>query len=240
MLESRITELFPNEKNEILDLFYWDRVEKFYAFLLDKNEEGGFFSKNDTPLVLDRHIMESIYHVYQIQKFKSVSRETNLCDAGTGPGLPGFLFHCLKSHLKVTLLDSQKRKLQHVENFSKEIKSPKSLSFLYARMEDVKKTFDIVIMRSAIPYPWSVEMCSQLVKTGGTFIPFLGKKNQHKEIEEEILHEFGFRLEKEIDLPALQFLGERSVKFLKKVESRKDSFPRQWSVIQKEIRKING
>jgi LysR family hydrogen peroxide-inducible transcriptional activator len=62
----------------------------------------------------------------------------------------------------------------------------------------------------------------------------------HSEIEEEILHEFGFRLEKEIDLPALQFLGERSVKFLKKVESRKDSFPRQWSVIQKEIRKING
>jgi 16S rRNA (guanine527-N7)-methyltransferase len=146
----------------------------------------------------------------------------------------------LKSHLKVTLLDSQKRKLQHVEIFSKEIKSPKSLSFLYARMEDVKKTFDIVIMRSAIPYPWSVEMCSQLVKTGGSFIPFLGKKNQHKEIEEEILHEFGFRLEKEIDLPALQFLGERSVKFLKKVESRKDSFPRQWSLIQKEIRKING
>ena len=40
MLESRITELFPDEKNEILDLFYWDRIEKFYAFLLDKNEEA--------------------------------------------------------------------------------------------------------------------------------------------------------------------------------------------------------
>ena len=115
-----------------------------------------------------------------------------------------------------------------------------SLFFLYARMEDVKKKYDIVVMRSTIPYPWSIEMCSGIVKNGGTFIPFLGKKNVHIEIENDIMDKFGFQLEREIQLPSLHFLGERSVKFLKKIEFRKDSFPRQWSVIQKEIRKING
>ena len=240
MLESRIAELFPEEKNQIIEAFHLPLIEKYYTFLLNKNEEGGFFSKNDTPLILDRHVIESIYHVYQIQKLKSVSRETSLCDAGTGPGLPGTLFYCLKNKPQVTLLDSQKRKLQHLEKFSIEMNFKDSLFFLYARMEDVKKKYDIVVMRSTIPYPWSIEMCSGIVKNGGTFIPFLGKKNVHIEIENDLMDKFGFKLEREIQLPSLHFLGERSVKFLKKIEFRKDSFPRQWSVIQKEIRKING
>jgi 16S rRNA (guanine527-N7)-methyltransferase len=240
MLESRIAELFPDEKNEIIEIFHLPLIEKYYSFLLDKNEEGGFFSKNDTPLVLDRHIIESIYHVYQIQKLESVSRETTLCDAGSGPGLPGYIFSCMKNFPRVTLLDSQKRKLAHLENFHKENKLSESLYFLYQRMEEVKKSFQIVVMRSTIPYPWSIEMCSKIVKVGGTFIPFLGKKNLHLKIENELLDKFGFSIEREIDFPALNFLGERSVKFLKKKNSGRDDSPRQWALIQKEIRKENG
>jgi 16S rRNA (guanine527-N7)-methyltransferase len=83
-------------------------------------------------------------------------------------------------------------------------------------------------------------MCSKIVKVGGTFIPFLGKKNLHLKIENELLDKFGFSIEREIDFPALNFLGERSVKFLKKKNSGRDDSPRQWALIQKEIRKENG
>ncbi|EMG20408.1 hypothetical protein LEP1GSC150_5072 [Leptospira interrogans serovar Copenhageni str. LT2050] len=37
-------------------------------FLKEKNEAGGFFSKRDSEEILDRHVLESIYHVYRITK----------------------------------------------------------------------------------------------------------------------------------------------------------------------------
>ena len=240
MLEQRITDLFPGEKNELLDLFHLPLIEEYYSFLLEKNEAGGFFSKNETPLILDRHVLESLYHVYRIGKFKSVSRETKICDAGSGPGLPGFLFTSLKEYPQVTLLDSQMRKLSHLEGFVKLKSLQRNLSFLYARIEDVKKKYDIVVMRSTIPYPWSIEVCSGIVAEGGYFVPFLGKKTVHLELEKKFLNHFQFEIEEENIFPSLNFLGERSVKFLKKKENRKDSSSRPWSVIQKEIRKFHG
>lgn len=81
---------FPQESDSILKLFDWDLIAAFLSFLEYKNEEGGFFSKRDTDEILDRHVLESVYHIYSIRKELGSLNNWKVGDAGTGPGIPVF------------------------------------------------------------------------------------------------------------------------------------------------------
>lgn len=109
-ITERLKERFPKESDEIIYFFDWELVCKFALFLRDKNEAGGFFSKRDSEEILDRHVLESIYHVYRITKKVGSWKGIQLGDAGTGPGIPGFFFRCLKDPPVVVLIDSTKKK----------------------------------------------------------------------------------------------------------------------------------
>ncbi|MCK6379947.1 MAG: class I SAM-dependent methyltransferase [Leptospiraceae bacterium] len=235
LILQRLSELFPEEKNEIETKFDFNKILKFYEFLQKENLRGGFFSKKDTENILERHLIESIYHVYRIVKEVSVSRETKLADVGTGPGLPGFLFYCLLEFPKVTLIDSQRRKLSLLEKFAKEEKFSE-IQFIYSRAEEkVCKKFDIIVTRSVVSYPWSAEVCINLLNENGYFIPFLGKFIQKKE-DEIYLENLGLNFKKVVRLSALGFLGERHLIFLKKTAKIKQGYPRSWKSIKEEMR----
>lgn len=92
-----------------------EKVRWFWQFLEAKNEEGGFFSRGDSTRILERHVLDSALFVKAVTDYVSVSRETTVLDAGAGPGLPGFLFCCLKFPPVVTLNDSSRRRLSFLE-----------------------------------------------------------------------------------------------------------------------------
>lgn len=240
-IQNRIIELFPKEKNAILNLFDMDKIDKFYNFLLTYKDIGGFFSKSNEDLIIDRHLIESIYHIYKIHGVLNVSRETEIADVGTGPGLPGFLFACLKETPKlVALIDSQKKKLQLLEEYIPNHYTDLKVKFYYQRVEEIKGSYDIVVSRSSVPYPWTTEIVFNLVKKNGFFVPFLAKKNYDLALESKIIKESGMSISSEIELKELNFLGERHIKFLKKINKPKHSVPRKWKIIKGEIDEKKG
>ena len=231
---------FPGLSEESQKEEFWIHLQNFYEFLILKNHEGGFFSKSDSDLILERHIMDSYFFAAKVLDVLRVSRETEFADVGTGPGLPGYLFFLIGKFKSVSFIDSQKRKMKHLEEFARNQKLPGEPRFIYDRAENVKKKFDLVSMRAAIPYPWSVEVCSGLVKQGGCFVPYLRKLKNLDRIEGEILERMGFDKQSEFSIPELNFLGERNVKVLKKRVQKETGKARLWKVIQKEIREYNG
>ncbi|AVQ13664.1 Ribosomal RNA small subunit methyltransferase G [Leptospira santarosai] len=235
----RLKERFPKEADEIIYFFDWDLVYKFALFLKEKNEAGGFFSKRDSEEILDRHVLESVYHVYRITKKIGSWKQMQLGDAGTGPGIPGFFFRCLKEHPVVVLIDSQKRKLSHTENFVRSNRI-QSVKFQFIRAEESKLSLNYVVSRGFIPYPYSVEAVCNLLEVGGTYVPFLGKHDIDTKLEEKILSYSGFSLESSENLSSLEFLGMRHIKFLKKVSSPRHGYPRAWKDISKESKSGNG
>ncbi|MDI7163709.1 RsmG family class I SAM-dependent methyltransferase [Leptospira santarosai] len=235
----RLKERFPKEADEIIYFFDWDLVYKFALFLKEKNEAGGFFSKRDSEEILDRHVLESVYHVYRITKKIGSWKQMQLGDAGTGPGIPGFFFRCLKEHPVVVLIDSQKRKLSHTENFVRSNRI-QSMKFQFIRAEESKLSLNYVVSRGFIPYPYSVEAVCNLLKVGGTYVPFLAKHDIDTKLEEKILSYSGFSLESSENLSSLEFLGMRHIKFLKKVSSPRHGYPRAWKDISKESKSGNG
>lgn len=235
----RLKERFLIEANEIINFFDWELILKFVLFLKEKNEIGGFFSKRDSMEILDRHVLESIYHVYSITKKIGSWKGIQLGDAGTGPGIPGFFFRCLKEHPIVVLIDSQKRKLSHTENFVRSNQIG-NVEFQFIRTEESKLHLNYVTSRGFIPYPYSVEAICNLLKINGTYVPFLGKHDIDPKLEEKILSYSGFKLEFSEDLIPLEFLGMRHIKFLKKVSSPRHGYPRAWKEISKESKGANG
>ncbi len=239
LIKNRLYELFPELINQIEEKFNFEKLEAYLQFLKDFNEIGGFFSKSDSENILDRHIIESIFHIYKIILNYPVSHETYLADIGTGPGLPGYVFFTLKNPPMITLIDSQIRRLGILEKFHKEKFADDKVKFIYGRVEDLKEKFDLVIMRSTVKYPWSAEMIYRLLKTNSYFIPFLGKRNYDLDFEKKILENLGLKIEKEIDIPELEFLGNRHMKLLKKTSESKKGFPRNWETISKEIKRTS-
>lgn len=239
LIKNRLSELFPELINQIEKEFDFDKLEVYFQFLKDYNEIGGFFSKSDSENILDRHIVESIFHIHKILSCHAVSHETKLADIGTGPGLPGYIFFCLKNAPTITLVDSQMRRLGILEKFHNEKFKDQRVKFIYGRVEDLKEKFDLVVMRSTVKYPWSTEMISGLLKTNSTFIPFLGRRNYDLDFEKKMLENLGLKIEKEIDLDELEFLGKRHLKLLKKVAESKKGFPRSWEAISKEIKRTS-
>lgn len=239
LIKNRISELFPELLNQIEKEFDFDKLEAYFHFLKEYNEAGGFFSKSDSENILDRHLIESIFHIHKILSSYPVSHETKLADIGTGPGLPGYIFFCLKTAPSITLVDSQMRRLGILEKFHREKFKDQKVKFIYGRVEDLKEKFDLVVMRSTVKYPWSAEMIYKLLKINSIFIPFLGRRNYDLDFEKKMLENLGLKIEKEIDLDELEFLGKRHLKLLKKVAESKKGFPRSWEAISKEIKRTS-
>ena len=237
--KSEILHLFPGEK-QLEQLFDWELVEWYYQFLADNNEAGGFFSKKDSEHIVTRHLAESAYHVSVITGKIAVSRETKICDLGTGPGLPGFLFYCLREKPDVTLLDSQGRRLKFLQQSSSGLAAKDKLHFVYARAEEHGKQYDLVVSRSFVPYPFSAELALRMIKKNGYYIPFLGNLFLEDDVEAEYLRRLGLELEETCELEKLSFLGKRHIKLLKKTGKPVHGYPRPWKTITKEIQKYNG
>lgn len=248
MQEKSMVTLIPEWENKfnvsLSDSFDLDLLELYKKFLWEKNEEGGFFSKKDGGSFLERHLLESMVFVKTLEERNFVSHETSLVDVGTGPGLPGFLFLCLKKSPSLCLLDSAKRKLGLLEDWWEtkiKIQEPgiydsKNILFQYGRVEESKGNFSVAVMRAAIPYPFSIEVICRIIKQNGYFFPFLGKEKNWSVKEREILSGTGFIIEDEIILDRLCFLGDRKIKVLKKKAVPKHGIPREWKQISKDIK----
>ena len=241
LIRKRFNEVLINLPNDFYEDFNWSILDWYYNFLENFNQIGGFFSKADAEKILDRHFIEPLIHVYKIKKQFNVSRETKLADIGTGPGIPGFFFKALNLPPKVSLVDSQIRRLKLLEDEFKKHYTNSDMNFIYKRVEDMNnRDFDILTMRSAIPFPWSVELVGRLLKKGGYFFMFNSRRKQSDAMVTNLLNDMNFLIKAEISIDEINYIGERNIIVLEKLGSPKIGFPRTWDKISKEIKKING
>ncbi len=82
-------------------------------------------------------------------------------------------------------------------------------------------------------------MICRLLKQNSCFIPFLGRRNYDLKFEQMFLENLGLKIEKDFDIPELEFLGNRHMKVLKKIAESKKGFPRKWEAISKEIKRTS-
>jgi 16S rRNA (guanine527-N7)-methyltransferase len=121
------------EQNELfITEEQWQRLETWVDRLVEINSRINLISRKQTEVVWLHHILHSITPLILINFPKYIE----LCDFGTGGGLPGIPLAILKPDWKVFLLDSRQKKMAAVKETTEGLGCV-NLHFIVGRGEEV-------------------------------------------------------------------------------------------------------
>ena len=121
------------EQNELfITKEQWQRLETWVGRLVETNSRINLISRKQTEVVWLHHILHSLTPLILINFPKNIE----LCDFGTGGGLPGIPIAILKPDCQVFLLDSRKKKMAAVKETTEDLGCV-NLHFIVGRGEEV-------------------------------------------------------------------------------------------------------
>ncbi len=163
MLEKILKE-YNLEKNKIA------KLNQLRKIVLEYNEHTNLTSIVKEEEFNVKHILDSI----SIIKFYNLEKK-NILDVGSGGGLPGLVLSIVLEDSKITMIDSNNKKINFIKHAIKELKLENAFT-IYSRVEDAKidKEFDITLSRAVAPLNILLEITMPTVKLKGKLIYYKG------------------------------------------------------------------
>ncbi len=96
----------------------WQLLEKWAALLLEVNQNVNLISRKETEFLWEKQILSCL----ALLIFRKFSPDADVCDFGTGGGLPGMLLAIVRPDLRLTLLDSRHKKIEVVQQMIDSLK----------------------------------------------------------------------------------------------------------------------
>jgi 16S rRNA (guanine527-N7)-methyltransferase len=171
-------------------------------------------------------------------------------DVGTGAGFPGLVLLIARPDLKITLIDSLKKRLAALADILEKLGLDAAL--IHARAEDagrpncqlstvnrqfpqppLRETFDLVTARAVADLTVLSELCLPFCRVGGVFAAMKGRENQG-EISSALprIRALGGEIG-QIHTFTLPDSSERQIPLIKKISQTPTDFPRSFSKINK-------
>ena len=206
-----------------------EELEELQKDTLATNEKFNLTAIKDEEKFRELMILDSLYPLSLVD-----FSNKKIIDVGTGAGYPGLPL-AICSTGKFTLLDSTKKKVDHINEYVK-TRGFLNVSAINARAEEYarnhKESYDIAIARAVASLNVLLELCLPLVKVDGYFIAMKGAKgfeeieeakNALKELDSEIVEIM------EVNLPES---GEKRILILiQKKKKTKSRYPREYKDI---------
>ncbi len=225
----RVTKNFNTE----LDENALERLDVFAEMLVETNKSFNLTAITQPDEVSLKHFADCL----AIFKFVDFPENSSVIDVGTGAGFPGLVLLMARPDLKVTLLDSTKKKLGFIENVLKE--TGLNAQLLHARAEEAGKMpeyrekFDFAAARAVANLCSLSEYCLPFVKVGGKFVSMKSASS-----DEEFL-----QAKKAVGLLGGEFCGDylfdlaenlpRRIFTVKKISQTPTKYPRPSAKIAK-------
>lgn len=213
-----------------------DKQLEIYAhFLQEYNKHTNLTAITDLEEIYLKHFYDSI----TIIKAIDLKNKTTLLDIGTGAGFPGMVLKIVFPHLSVTLLDSNQKKLQFLEELSHKLNL--TVTLIHERAEDYikdyRESFDVVTSRAVANLRVLSELAIPFVKVNHHFIAMKGNTNEEILHAQDILNKLDAKITsiEEFTLPK-----EESTRMLIKIQKIKETnpiYPRAYDKIKKESEK---
>ncbi len=153
-----------------------EKLLHYQELLLLRNERLNLTGDASFEALLDAHLMDSLT---PLALEGLLPQGAMLIDVGTGAGFPGIPLAVVRPDLKITLLDSQNKRLTFLEEVIRALGLSSAVT-LHARAEDAardvryRERFSVAVARAVAPLPVLMELLLPFVKPGGKIIAYKG------------------------------------------------------------------
>ena len=193
------------ENIEVNDIIL-EKLEEYSNYLIEYNEQDIYL----------KHFYDSII-ISKYYEFK----DQKVLDIGTGAGFPGMILKIFFPNLKVTLLDSNNKKIRFLTELCNKL-GIEDIELICERAEEYckknREIFDIVTSRAVSNLTTLSEISIPFVKKDGYFIPLKGGNKDEIMEAKYAISILGGEIEKEFNYTLPIENSNRTVLFIKKLQ----------------------
>jgi len=197
--------------------------------LLEWNQKFNLTAIRDTESIRTKHFLDSFSCVLAWK----TSPPNHLIDVGTGAGFPGIPLKILYPNLKLTLVESVRKKVMFCQHIVS-LLGLEHVNILQARAEDLgqdpqnRERFDWAVARAVANLNVLSEYLIPLVKVGGTMLAQKGESGPAEaQSAEEAMKLLGGKLRQLIPVKLPGVADDRYLVVVDKVAATPPKYPRK-------------
>ncbi|MGE5456126.1 MAG: 16S rRNA (guanine(527)-N(7))-methyltransferase RsmG [Ignavibacteriales bacterium] len=208
------------------------QLNKYFELLIEWNQKINLTAITEKEQVYLKHFYDSL----TLNKIVDLRNENKLCDIGTGAGFPGVVLKVIFPNLKITLVDSLRKRIDFLNLVIKEL-NLKDIVAIHTRSEEFALThreeFDIVTARAVAPLNILLEYSIPMVKKNKNFIAMKGNIEKEESTYDNAVKQLNIKVVeiKEFYLPTE--LSKRTLIKFEKLEITNKKYPRKFSDMKK-------
>lgn len=215
------------------------QLEIYAKFLQEYNEHTNLTAITNLEDIYLKHFYDSL----TLTKVIDLKTCTNLLDFGTGAGFPGMVLKIFFPDLKVTLLDSNNKKIKFLTILQDKIHVD-NLELINTRVENIRNErlnyYDVVTARAVTNMPVLTELAMPLVKINGYFIAMKGSNEEEIEDGKFAIAKMHGIVE---EINKFSLSKEAGMRNIVKVKKEKDTLSTELrpyeKIIKKPLQKVN-
>ena len=229
-------DIFLKELNKLnidLNQEQINKLDKFYHLLIEWNEKINLTTITKEEDVYLKHFYDSLTLI----KVIDLTKNLEILDVGTGAGFPGIVLKIVFPNLKITLLDSLKKRIDYLNIIIKEL-DLKDIETVCDRSENYtknnKEKYDVIVSRAVASLKIISEITFQGIKVNGYLVVMKANIQDEIELAQEIIKNINGKLDKieKFNLPIEN--SNRTLIKIKKIGKTNNKYPRNYSIIKKE------
>ena len=160
------------------------QFHRYFEILVEWNEKMNLTAITDLEGVYLKHFYDSLTAAF----YYDFNQPLRICDVGAGAGFPSLPLKIVFPQLKVTIVDSLKKRITFLNHLAHELELD-DVAFYHDRAENFGKnanfreSYDLVMARAVARMSVLSELCLPLTTKGGRFLAMKGP-NLRDEMED--------------------------------------------------------
>jgi 16S rRNA (guanine527-N7)-methyltransferase len=153
-------------------------AERYAELLAGEGVVRGLIGPREVPRLWERHLVNCAL------LGEAIDQDLDVCDIGSGAGLPGIVLAISRPDLRLTLVEPLLRRVSFLQEVVRELELP-NVEVIRSRAEELhgKREFSVVTSRAVAPLDRLLAWSMPLVKPGGELIAMKGS-SVHEEIKQ--------------------------------------------------------
>lgn len=211
----------------------FERLDKYAQMLVETNKSFNLTAITEPDDVTVKHFADCLALFGKV----NIPENAKIIDVGTGAGFPGLVLLLTRPDIKMTFLDSTKKKLGFIQNVLDE--TGISAEVVHARAEEAgqnpqyRENFDFATARAVANLTNLSEYCLPFVKVGGKFVSMkTAASDEEIASAKKAIGILGGKIEEDIIFDLTDGMPRRIVE-IKKLSQTPTKYPRPSAKIAK-------